>query len=349
LFESTEDVGDEYDYSYSLNSETFTTASAAARIALIEAGPVRATFRIELDFVLPVGVETDRMRRSAERVACPITTYVTLDAGSRRVDFRTVVDNRAKDHRLRALFPTELEAPHSDAEAQFCVVDRPLDAESQPGWSQQPVPTQVQHSFVDAHDAEVGLTVINQGLPEYEVRRDAEGATICLTLLRSVGWLSRADYPTRPYNAGPEVPAPEAQCQGVHEFRYAALPHGGTWMSARAWMQAHSHNAPPRVVVTTQHEGDHPGEFGFFAIDNPDIALSAVKKSEREDALIVRVYNTTSDPVKGKLTLGHPMRSWRPVNFNEEPLQGRSRRRSAASGVRLSLRPFEVATVALYP
>ncbi|UCH33521.1 MAG: hypothetical protein JSV65_13235, partial [Armatimonadota bacterium] len=60
LFESTEDVGDEYDYSYSLNSETFTTASAAARIALIEAGPVRATFRIELDFALPVGVETDR-------------------------------------------------------------------------------------------------------------------------------------------------------------------------------------------------------------------------------------------------------------------------------------------------
>ena len=347
LFESTEDIGDEYDYSYSPNSETFTTAGAAARISLVEQGPLRATFRVELDFVLPVAIERDRVRRSADRVTCPITTYVTLHAGSPRVDFRTVVDNRARDHRLRALFPTELEALHSDAEAQFCIVDRPLGVETKPGWSQQPLPTQVQQSFVDAHDAEQGLAVINQGLPEYEVRRDPEGATICLTLLRCVGWLSRGDYPTRPYNAGPQVPAPDAQCLGVHEFRYAAVAHRGTWMSARVWMHAHSHNSPPRVVVTNQHDGDRPKEFSFVAIDNADIALSAVKKAERSEALIVRVYNTTSDPIKGTLRFGQPMATWRPVNLNEEPLAGKSRRRSAADGVRLSLRPFEILTLEL--
>lgn len=349
LFESAEDVGDEYDYSQSLRSETFTTAAPAARISVTERGPLRATFRFEVDFMLPARIEDDRVRRSEERVTCPITTYVTLHAGSPRVDFRTVVDNRAQDHRLRALFPTELDAPHSDAEAQFCIVDRPLEAAPMPGWSQQPVPTQAQQGFVDAHDDERGLTIINQGLPEYEVRRDAEGATICLTLLRCVGWLSRGDYPARPYNAGPQVPTPEAQCQGVHEFRYAALPHRGTWRSARVWTRAHSHNAPPRVIVTDQHPGQRPKEFSFAAIDSPDLALSAVKKSERGDALIVRVYNTTSDPVQGRVRFGQALKGWRPVNLNEEPLAGTRRRRVPARGIRLSLRPFEIMTMELYP
>jgi len=349
LFESTEDIGDEYDYSYSSHSETFTSSRAAARISLVERGPVRATFRIELDFALPASIEQDRIRRSAERVNCPITTYVTLHAGSPRVDFRTIVDNRAKDHRLRVLFPTELAAPHSDAEAQFCIIDRPLGVEPRPGWAQQPQPTQAQQTFVDAHDAEKGLTIVNQGLPEYEVRRDPEGATICLTLLRCVGWLSRDDYPTRPYHAGPQVPTPDAQCQGAHEYHYAAVPHKGTWMSAQVWRHAHSHNAPPRVIITNQHEGERPREFSFLAIDNPRIALSAVKKSERANALIVRVYNATSDPVKGKLTSGHPMEAWRAVNLNEEPLAGTRRRRSASRGIRLSLRPFEIMTLELYP
>jgi mannosylglycerate hydrolase len=347
-FESTEDVGDEYDYSHSLRSETFTTAGAAARISLVERGPLRATFRIELDFVLPARIAEDRVRRSAERVTCPITTYVTLTCGSPRVDFRTIVDNRAQDHRLRALFPTELQAGSSDAEAQFCTVARPLEVTPMPGWSQQPAPTQVQHSFVDVSDGETGLAIINQGLPEYEVRRDAEGAAICLTLLRCVGWLSRDDYPTRPYNAGPQLPTPDAQCLGVHEFRYAALPHRGTWITGRAWQPAHSHNAPPRVVITDQHEGDQPGRLSFVAIDNPSIALSAVKQAERGDALVVRVYNATNEPAKGKLVVGSALAGWRPVNLNEEALAG-SRRRSAAGGVRLALRPFEIATVELYP
>jgi alpha-mannosidase len=348
VFESTEDVGDEYDYSYSVNSETFTTAGTPARISLVEQGPIRAAFRIELDFALPARIDDDRVRRSAERVTYPITTFVILSAGSPRVDFRTIVDNRAQDHRLRALFPTELDAPHSDAEAQFCIVDRPLDVRRISGWSQQPVPTQAQQSFVDAHDGEEGLTVINQGLPEYEVRRDPDGSTVCLTLLRCVGWLSRGDYPTRPYNAGPQVPAPDAQCQGIHEFRYAALPHRGTWMSAQVWMQAHHHNAPPRVLVTGQHDGHRPPEFSFLAVDNPAIALSAVKKAERTDALIVRVYNTTSDPALGKLVIGLPAASWRRVNLNEETIEG-ARRRSVSGGIKLSLRPFEIATLEISP
>jgi len=347
-FESTEDVGDEYDYSHSLRSETFTTAGAAARISLVEQGPLRATFRVELDLALPACIEGDRVRRSAERVTCPITTYVTLACGSSRVDFHTTVDNRARDHRLRALFPSELQAGLSHAEAQFCVVDRPLEIKTMPGWSQQPVPTQVQQSFVDVSDGETGLAVINQGLPEYEVRRNAEGATICLTLLRGVGWLSRDDYPARPYNAGPQVPTPQAQCQGVHEFRYAALPHRGTWITGRVWQHAHSHNAPPRVAVSDQHEGEKPKQLSFITIDNPHIALSAVKKAERADALVVRVYNATSEPAKGKLILGGAFAGWRPVNLNEEPFAG-SRRRGAARGIRLVLRPFEIATIELYP
>ncbi|GAG69611.1 unnamed protein product, partial [marine sediment metagenome] len=49
-------------------------------------------------------------------------------------------------------------------------------------------------------------------MPEYEIIPDNN--TIALTLVRSVGWLSRGDLEYKKGNAGPSFATPEAQCLG---------------------------------------------------------------------------------------------------------------------------------------
>jgi hypothetical protein len=100
------DVGDEYNYSPPENDRRFTGSEATeVHVTRVHAGPVRASFRIDLTLNLPESASPDRSSRSAERVANPISMLVSLDAGSPRVAWDVIVDNRSKDHRLRLLFP----------------------------------------------------------------------------------------------------------------------------------------------------------------------------------------------------------------------------------------------------
>jgi alpha-mannosidase len=322
VFESTEDAGDEYNYSPAAQSETVTSEGAKAEIALVERGPVSATFRLGLELQLPEGLREDRLARSERRVACPITSYVTLHAGLPRVDFRTGVENRARDHRLRVLFPTAIEAEASHAETQFGVVSRPVDLPEWKGWAERPVPTHPQRSFVDVHDGKAGLCLINRGLPEYEARRGPQGTTLALTLLRCVGWLSRGDGAWRPYPVGPQVPTPEGQCLGSWEFHYSLFPHAGSWQEAQVWRQAHQFAAPPRALLTEGHAGALPGELSFFALSPAQLVLSALKKIESREALLVRLYNTTEAEIQGRLACYRRVRSARRVTLGEEALEG---------------------------
>ena len=48
-------------------------------------------------------------------------------------------------------------------------------------------------------------------------------AEIAVTLLRSVGWLSRDDFATRKNHAGPFLETPKAQTIGEWEFDYSII------------------------------------------------------------------------------------------------------------------------------
>ena len=95
------------------------------------------------------------------------------------------MDNQAKDHRVRALFPMDLQASSHNVDSMFEVATR--DNEPAAEW-ENPSYTAHQQAFVDVTTATAGLTVANQGLNEYEVLRDGRN-TIAVTLLRSVGEL----------------------------------------------------------------------------------------------------------------------------------------------------------------
>lgn len=84
---------------------------------------------------------------------------------------------------------------------------------------------------------------------------------------------------------------PGAQCLGTHVFEYALIPHSGGWENAYA--QAHAFNAPLRAVAPPSSGGPLPLELSFVRSSPPGFVLTAIKRAEEGDGLIVRGFNST--------------------------------------------------------
>ena len=332
VFEDVGDVGDEYRHVKPQHDQVYTTLNASPSVAKISDGALCSEYRLVYDFNVPEdAVENDRTR-SDRLTICRIVTDVKLRKGSPLVEFTTKIENTARDHRVRALFPSGVQADVSHAEGQFDVLTRPVRPPAE--WINAS-PFYPQQGWVDVNDGKVGLTVINQGLPEYELYDDAQ-RTIALTLLRCVGRLS----------GGGDAPAaqktPGAQCLGTYTFRYAMFPHAGSHDGAKVWRQAHSHNVPVRALQTTTHEGELPAQFGFVRVEPDNLVVSAIKKAERTEAIILRFYNTTDEPVEGVVSFGNEVGAVNLVNLNEEFQRELA---SATNTVKIAVKPKQIVTL----
>jgi alpha-mannosidase len=82
--------------------------------------------------------------------------------------------------------------------------------------------------------------------------------------------------------------------------------------------------------------------FSFATASAPNVTLETVKKAEKSDHLIVRLFEHANQRAETTVTFGVPIKSVALVNLMEEgdeavPLDG--------TAVTLSLRPFEIATL----
>jgi len=182
--------------------------------------------------------------------------------------------NTRADHRLRTVFALPQRAATSRAECAFGVVERGLGAEGGP--YEVGLPTFPSRRFVTAG----GLTIVHEGLHEYELIDD--GRALALTLLRSVAVLSRPTTINRPGPAGPELPVPGAQLLGPVEVRYAV--HVGD-RDPYALVD----DAFLPLLVTKGGGGPQPAEGSLLRLTGAEV--SAVVREA--GALHVRVFNPT--------------------------------------------------------
>jgi mannosylglycerate hydrolase len=336
------DCGDEYTYCPPKNDDLIDSPSRPPQVRVTERGPARWTLEIAQTYRLPTGLPEDRDARSLQRAQCRIVSRASLYPGVARIDIETEVDNRARDHRLRVHFPTGIRTEHTQAEQHFGVVRRPVAPPEDDGASMEtPIATYPQKSFVDASDGRGGLTVANRGLPEYEALQETDGTvTIALTLLRCVGWLSRADLRARRGPAGPSLETPGAQMLGRWTFHYSLIPHGGGW--EMSFQEAHRFARPLRAVRSDGSAGDLPPEGSLVDIEPPALVLSSLKTAEDGDGVVVRVYNVSDARQEGRLRLLPAYVAAKVVDLNEEPLAPAD----ADDGwVKLSARPNQILNV----
>ncbi len=319
--EDVADRGDSYTFC-PVDGDGPVGAGAPTQVRVIAAGPVFAELELATALTLPAALAEGRDARAADAVACPLTTRVRLAAGAERLEFATTVDNRARDHRLRVLFPTPEEPARVRAEGHYAVVERPPRPVWNGTWVEPPHDTNHTLGAV----ATGGVALYTTGLPEYEVTE--EGA-LALTLLRCVGWLSRGDLSTRRGHAGPELPVPGAQCLGTHRFAYA-LALG-----------------EPADAALLRASQDH--RFAFVAgrpgvaLAPPvrvqgDVVVTALKGAEDGDGVVLRACNPGREPAAVRLETRAALERCR---LDETPL--------GPAPETVTLRPGEVAGFRLRP
>jgi alpha-mannosidase len=340
--EDTEDVGDEYDYSPCERSQTVFSDGVEGEVRIVEDTGLRAAVEVTFPLRLPEAVVPDRTARGSDTVDCPTRVRVGLACHRPVVEIDLFFDNRAKDHRLRARFPTPIRSDTIVSDGHFYVNHRPLEQASGDGWVQPPSGTYPQQEFSLVQDDRRGLVVLNRGLLEVAALRGDSGTIeLALTVLRAVGWLSRDDFPTRRYKrAGPQLATPDAQCEGEHRFCYAVAPFGGDYIDANVKSLSRQYRTPVAVI---QGVADRRVDGGSLVRnESVQTCVSAVKKHEIRDTLVVRLYNLTAEPVNDTLRFGRNITSAWLTDLLEERVT-----QVSAEGDRIALtfRPHEIVTV----
>ena len=338
-FVDSGDAGDEYTYSPPLNDKII--VCRLNNVNIQDIGPAEATLHLSGKIELPIGLKPDRKSRANTKVECSIESEIKLYSEIQRIDFKTKFDNKCCDHRLRVEFPTDIISNYVYADEHFDVIKRSttINGSDNEGWKENAYKTAHNSGFVDINDGENGLAVLNLGLPEYEII--PENNTIALTLLRCVGWLSRGDLEYRKENAGPSFPTPEAQCLGEHIFHYALIPHQGNWDDARVSQKTSQY----KTKILTKQLKNQPGNFldkySFIELEGGYLVISALKKHEFEDKLLVRVYNPTDRETTGKIKFGfniHKVFIGKLDESYEEELPYNN-------GIEIELKPKEIKTI----
>ncbi len=300
-FVDSGDAGDEYTYSPPLRDQIVTANLSTCVIE--NSGPAEATLKILGTISLLEGLAPNRKSRSDNYIDCPLETTITLYSNIQRVDFKTTFDNRVKDHRLRVEFPTDIDTDVVYADGHFDVVERSISVPDSEGWVEKAYRTAHNSGFVSLNDDILGVSLLNRGLPEYEVIPEKNN-TIALTLLRSVGWLSVDDLEYRTIEAGPCLPTPEAQYPGKHSFFYSLITHKGSWVDAGISHKAKQYRVQVRTKQLGKQSGSLPDSQSYIHIENDRIEISAIKKDETDDRLVFRVYNPTNNEEETKIKLG---------------------------------------------
>jgi alpha-mannosidase len=332
------DSGDEYSFSPLPKEPAFSSANLSWKLS-----GDSMSLRAEAEFPLPKNINSDRVTRSKDLLPCSLATTIELDPGSPLVKVRTTFENRVSDHRLRACFPLDFQADESIAETAFGLVCRPVTPEPCEGWREATSENYVQRRFVLLENDERGFALFNKGLPEYA----ADSSTnLFLTLLRSVGWLSRDDLPLRPGQVGPVLTTPGAQCLGEHHFEYGILLFSGAHRNIPLFRVAEAFHHP-LAGVACQTRGARldlsppsvklPSANSLCAIDNPRVVLSAFTREG--NALSIRVFNPYETPEAFKLESAFAF-----SEYERTTLDGKVLKQQKANVLADTVEPYTIAT-----
>lgn len=344
-FLSGGDAGDEYTYSPPLEDSIFSMEKDSVRITWVENSNVRQVITVEGKMELPKAIALDRKKRNSEKVSCPVSSTIAIYPGVARIDITSELENNAEDHRLRVAFPTGIKASFSEAEGIFSVDKRVVtknDETDYSDWIEAPCVSHPHKTFVDVNDGKVGLAIANRGIAEFEVYEEQNQNTIALTLLRCVGWLSRPDLLTRKGNGGWTLPTPGAQCKGKYSFEYSIIPHEGNWHEGNVHVEAHNFSTPLKAVVKSEFISDEVPYSSLMNIDNNSIVLSALKKAEKSNSLVVRCYNSSSSVVEANIKLNFPSEQAFVTTLDEKDINELEIKKQM---VKVSFNPWEIKTL----
>jgi alpha-mannosidase len=129
---------------------------------------------------------------------------------------------------------------------------------------------------------------------------------------------------------------------GTYTFRYSFSSGKGNWAANHAWRVGMALNAP-LIPVTSLNELARkalPPQQSFLSVNGDNLVVSAIKKADRGDGVIVRLFDMRGDSAATPLTFLGRNRNFSETNMLEEDLK-------RGNQSTLHLRPYEIDTVRL--
>ncbi|MEW9555210.1 glycoside hydrolase family 38 C-terminal domain-containing protein [Nonomuraea sp. NPDC050783] len=327
------DVGDTYNYAPPAH-DLLVADPVTVETELVCSGPLVAAVDVHRTYLWPAAAdgspdapELPAPSRAARTEEIRVSTRVELRAGEPYVRLALQFDNRCADHRVRLHVPLPGPATESYAEGQFAVVTRGLSAE--PGCGETPLPTFPASSWVAAG----GVAALLEHVTEYELTAEGD---LALTLLRSVGYLSRNRNALRPEPAGPQLPTPAAQSRGLRTVSLALMPCA-SWREAVPAAETFRHD-----LVTVAGAGEPflplPPAAPGLSVTGDGVAMTSLRV--RDDWHELRVVALTPDAAEAVVSGGL-------AEARHADLRGRPGAPLPVTdgSARLPLRPWEIATI----
>ncbi len=248
---------------------------------------------------------------------------ITLDATSRVLEFACEVDWRETHKLLKVEATVDVLCDSATYGIQYGHLRRPTHFNT--SWDEARFEVCAQR-WADLSEHGFGVALMSDSKYGFSVH----GCTMAMSLLRS-----------------PKHPDPEMD-MGAHRFLVGLMPHAGSHQDARVEREARAfgwplHAEPGRPLPQ------------LLAVDNPAVAVGAVKLAEAEGGggparLIVRLNESFGGRASARITPGHALakraRRCQRVNLLEDKEGLQEVPRGEDGSWAVVLKPFEIATLA---
>ena len=248
---------------------------------------------------------------------------ITLYAGLDRVDVVNDIDWHETHVLLKVAFPLAASSDEATFEIPYGTIQRPTARNNSWEDAKFEVPAL---RWADLGDAKHGFSLINESKYGY----DAKGNVLRLSLLRS-----------------PTSPDPNAD-RGRHHFAYSLYPHAGDWKQALTVRRGWEFNYKLKAMQVEAHDGKMPTEHSYAGADASNVVLTAMKKAEDGDALLLRFYEWAGKSGNVELTVPPGATSAKLANLMEEASGGDLP--MTGNKITVPVHPYEIVSVRVnYP
>ncbi len=231
---------------------------------LIESGPIRAKLRVT----------------TSHHASTFIAEY-TLGAQDDQIEVSARLDMADKFRMAKLCFPVNAKNPVARAEIAYGVIERPCDGceETAQRW-------------MGLSGEAGGLAVLNDSKYSFS----ASDAELRVTVANTSIF---ADHYGQDYR--------DADCRhmdmGEQEFRYAIVPHGGSWTTKNLARRGEVFNQPLISIVETYHEGSLGATSEGIGALPENVSVGALKRAEDGMGHVLRLTETQGKSVQTQIDL----------------------------------------------
>lgn len=331
LMENGGDEGDEYDFSPLVDEKLIFNTHVKAECS-IKKNKFNNEIKISYRLDVPKNIESRKNNNIDGYVDFNISINVPNDKA--RIDIVFDIDNQACDHRIRTYIPTNIASKFSVSDNQFGyikrdVYDEAMDVWEKEGWDERPDSIYPMLTFVGLSDDKHGVAVLTNSTREFEIVGE-KFDTIAITLFRSVGFLGKEEMVRRPGRpSGIKLPTPDSQLIGNIIIDFAIATHEKSTLEANVANMAKQYltpmvtynKMPYNAMKLNDSEVNTPYSYSLLKQCDENLILSVIKKAEKEEGLVIRMYNPNEYEESTNLLFNRSIKEAVKANLNERKIE----------------------------